>query len=164
MMVNFIYNYFLAKHVCSKYGYKFVPKWSSKYDYMNPERKIVSIGIFGKYFIPTLFHEIGHVIDFKKRDVNENWQVYLIQSGRYKYLSSGRRISSVVQEEINASKFAVKFLKRKKLISKDWLQFLEDSFNSYFWEFNKWGFQQDLADVNYRFIKQLNINVAKENI
>jgi len=164
--IELIKRYFIARNLCKRYGYKFrLFNYTGCYNsgWMNPFSKEVYVPVVSEDFYSTLFHEIGHVVDYKIRGFRKFSGYYCDKETvtkfknrggipeNFNYEVKGFTIESVALREMLASRFAVKLLRKtNRLTGKD-VRRLNYGYNSYLQ-----GLPQHIyADASYRGFRKI---------
>lgn len=155
-MLILIKNILLGYKVCGKFNVNFKPYKRVNYSpasfQVDDNGYTIWCDITDRMFIPSLFHELAHCIDYKHTKFKRKIVVKLDHKRMIENLSmTDREYSQVLASEVRANKYAVRFLKSAGLWCIKYQEDLECAMTTYITYVDK----LNIADFHYNIMKYL---------
>lgn len=160
-MFTIIKNLILGYKVCKKFNVKFIPwrrvKYScASFQVVDGKDYTIWCEVNNKMFIPSLFHELSHCIDYKHTKMKRKSSAVLdVEKIKSELDLSEEDYKRTLESEVRANRYALKFLKSTGMWCQDYQDDLEWAMTTYI----KYVDKLSIADYHYNTMKYLRGNL-----
>lgn len=155
--MNFIKNLIMGYRICNKYNIKFYP-WrrvsysDASFQVNDGSKYYIWADICSPMFIPSLFHELAHCMDYKHTEFRNKVDVKVDFVRTVRDLGmSALEYRQLLLSEMRANKYAIKFLKSTGVWCQQYQDDLEWAMTTYVAYVDK----TDIADYHYNTMKYI---------